>query len=383
MIQANIFRALPSLRKVGNGADGVAEDDDIVIDPSWPHMQPVYEIFLQIVLNESEETKQLKNFVNHKFIQEFMELLDSEEPKEREYLKNILHRIYAKLVPRRKLIRKGISDILNSLVTERVKMNGTAELLDILAAIISGFAVPLREEHHDFFQKTIIPLHKVQTSQQYHSELLRCSMLFVSKDPNLSYPLIKGLLRYWPFANYFKETKFLQELLEVLDVCEPSKLEPILEILFKRLVRCICSPHLQVSDTAMCFFENEFFLSIVKLYKSRVFPILVPSICYLADNHWHKLLQDSLLALRNILRDMDANLFDKSSNSKDTYTTQFGNEACRKKREVADKKWQSLAAQAFKANPDMILPVVPYTDSHIVGHHNGMMNMDPLVIESR
>lgn len=160
-------------------------------------------------MNESEETKQLKNYVNHKFIQEFMELLDSEEPKEREYLKNILHRIYAKLVPRRKLIRKGISDILNSLVTERVKMNGTAELLDILAAIISGFAVPLREEHHDFFQKTIVPLHKVQTSQSYHSELLRCSMLFVSKDPNLSYPLITGLLRYWPFANYFKETKFL------------------------------------------------------------------------------------------------------------------------------------------------------------------------------
>jgi len=58
-----------------------------------------------------------------------------------------LHRLYAKLVPRRKIIRKGINDLFNSLIHESYKFNGTSELLDILAAIISGFAVPLREEH--------------------------------------------------------------------------------------------------------------------------------------------------------------------------------------------------------------------------------------------
>jgi serine/threonine-protein phosphatase 2A regulatory subunit B' len=40
----------------------------------------------------------------------FLQLFDSEEPREREYLKNILHRLYAKLVPRRKMIRKAIND---------------------------------------------------------------------------------------------------------------------------------------------------------------------------------------------------------------------------------------------------------------------------------
>jgi len=56
-------------------------------------------------------------FITHSFIQvniiinffkEFLELFDAEEPREREYLKNILHRLYAKLVPRRKMIRKVI-----------------------------------------------------------------------------------------------------------------------------------------------------------------------------------------------------------------------------------------------------------------------------------
>jgi serine/threonine-protein phosphatase 2A regulatory subunit B' len=32
-----------------------------------------------------------------------------------------------------------------------------------LASIISGFAVPLRDEHVIFFKNVIIPLHKVQT----------------------------------------------------------------------------------------------------------------------------------------------------------------------------------------------------------------------------
>lgn len=59
------------------------------------------------------------------------------------------------------MIRKGITDLFNSLIHENYKFNGTSELLDILAAIISGFAVPLRDEHMNFFHNIIIPLHKV------------------------------------------------------------------------------------------------------------------------------------------------------------------------------------------------------------------------------
>ena len=164
-----------------------------------------------------------------------MELFDSEEPKEREYLKNILHRLYAKLVPRRRMIRKAITDTYYNLIHETYKFNGAPELLDILASIISGFAVPLREEHVQFFKNIITPLHKVQTCFKFHNELLRCSMLFLSKDPSLAFPLIEGLLRYWPFANYTKETVFLEELKDVLEVCiEFQNLESQSKKLFKK-----------------------------------------------------------------------------------------------------------------------------------------------------
>lgn len=55
---------------------------------------------------------------------------------------------------------------------------------------------------------------------------------------------MEGLLRYWPFGNSVKEVMFLTELVEVLEVCEIAKLEPLITKLFKRLIKCIAGPHL-------------------------------------------------------------------------------------------------------------------------------------------
>lgn len=43
------------------------------------------------------------------------------------------------------MIRKAMNDLFYTIIQENIKFNGVSELLDILASIISGFAVPLRE----------------------------------------------------------------------------------------------------------------------------------------------------------------------------------------------------------------------------------------------
>lgn len=210
------------------------------------------------------------------------------------------------------MIRKAINESFFLLIHQSHKFNGAAELLDILASIISGFAVPLRDEHVIFFQTVIIPLHKVQTCSQFYEQLLRCSMLFLTKDRTLALPLLEGLLRYWPFANSVKETLFLTELQEVLEVCEVDKIDGLVIKLFKRIVKCIGGIHLQVADRAMCFFENDYFLNVLKNYKEKTFPMLVPVIVDLAENHWHKILQESLIALKTILKEIDPLAFDEA-----------------------------------------------------------------------
>ena len=115
-------------------------------------------------------------------------------------------------------------------------------------------------------------------------------MLFLTKDRTLAIPLLERLLKYWPFANSVKETLFLTELQEVLEVCEVDKVDHLINKLFRRIVRSIGGIHLQVADRAMCFFENDYFLNILKTYKEKTFPMLVPVIVDLAENHWHKIL---------------------------------------------------------------------------------------------
>jgi len=45
MIQKNVFRPLPVVKKSGPNEMGI-EEEEIIVDPSWPHLQPVYEFFL-------------------------------------------------------------------------------------------------------------------------------------------------------------------------------------------------------------------------------------------------------------------------------------------------------------------------------------------------
>ena len=96
MIEKNIFRPLPNIKKSLNFSEtGVEQEDEV--DPAWPHLQGIYEFFLQLVINEAVDVKSLKVYVTPQFVQEFLELFDSEESVERDYLKNILHKLYAKV----------------------------------------------------------------------------------------------------------------------------------------------------------------------------------------------------------------------------------------------------------------------------------------------
>lgn len=322
------------------------------------------------MINEAVEVRQLKVYVTPQFVQEFLELFDSEESVERDYLKNILHKLYAKLVPRRKMIRKAMNETFYTLIHEAHKFNGAAELLDILASIISGFAVPLREEHVIFFKNVIIPLHKVQTCSQFYEQLLRCSMLFLTKDRTLAIPLLEGLLKYWPFANCVKETLFLTELQEVLEVCEVEHIEHLIPRLFKRIVKSIGGDHLQVADRAMCFFENDYFLAILKTYKEKTYPMLVPVIVQLADNHWHKILQESLIALKTILKDIDQTTFEKALKLKPEEAKQFRVKQDANERANFDQQWNAINGKLKESQPSYEAPKCPFQSEGLIRDFN-------------
>jgi hypothetical protein len=107
----------------------------------------VYEFLLRYVVSNDTDAKTAKRYIDHYFVVRLLELFDSEDPRERDYLKTILHRIYGKFMVHRPFIRKAINNVFYRFVFETERHNGVAELLEILGSIINGFALPLKEEH--------------------------------------------------------------------------------------------------------------------------------------------------------------------------------------------------------------------------------------------
>ncbi len=58
--------------------------------------------------------------------------------------------------------------------------------------------------------------------------------------------VVTGLLKFWPKVHSPKEVMFLNELEEILDVMEPIEFVKVMQSMFKRISRCISSPHFQV-----------------------------------------------------------------------------------------------------------------------------------------
>nr|CAB3487437.1 unnamed protein product [Digitaria exilis] len=210
MVSINLFRSSNPTPRENKAIEGVdLEEDEPLMDPAWSHLQIVYEVFLRFVASQETDAKLAKRYIDHSFILRLLDLFDSEDPRERDYLKTILHRIYGKFMVHRPFIRKAINNIFYRFIFETEKHNGIAELLEILGSIINGFALPLKEEHKLFLVRALIPLHKPKCVSMYHQQLSYCITQFVEKDCKLADTVIRGLLKYWPVTNSSKEVMFL------------------------------------------------------------------------------------------------------------------------------------------------------------------------------
>ncbi|RLN95542.1 hypothetical protein BBJ28_00005461 [Nothophytophthora sp. Chile5] len=248
----NICRALPPQTE-----DFDPEEDEPVLEASWPHLQVVYEFFLRFIVSGEVNAKVAKKFVDQKFCLAIIDLFDSEDPRERDYLKTILHRIYGKFMSHRSFIRKAISNVFYRFVYETERHNGIGELLEILGSIINGFAMPLKAEHLQFLVRALVPLHKPKCVSMYHQQLSYCITQYVEKDPETAVPIIQGIIKFWPWSCSSKQVIFLNELEEILELMGSEQLQQVHKPLFNGLAKWLGSQHFQVSERSLFLWNNE------------------------------------------------------------------------------------------------------------------------------
>ncbi|KAI3687833.1 hypothetical protein L1987_81536 [Smallanthus sonchifolius] len=312
MISVNIFRCLPPGVHENTGAVSMeADEDEAYLEPSWPHLQLVYELLLRYIISTDTDTKVAKRFIDHSFVLKLLDMFNTEDPREREYLKTILHRIYGKFMVHRPFIRKAINNIFYQFIYETERNSGIAELLEILGSIINGFALPMKEEHKLFLVRALIPLHKPKAIAMYHQQLAYCIIQFVEKDYKLADTVINGLLKYWPITNCQKEVLFLGELEEVLEATQATEFQRCMVPLFRQLALCLNSPHFQVAERALFMWNNEHIVGLIAQNRTVILPIIFEALETNIQGHWNPAVHGLTSNIRKMFMEMDAQLFEE------------------------------------------------------------------------
>jgi len=336
MVGANIFRALQT-RVKDPLAFSDPEDEEPSLERAWPHLQIVYEFFLRFLVSNDVDPKIAKRFVDQNFMLKLLELFDSEDPRERDYLKTILHRTYGKFMALRSFIRRAIQHVFFKVIYECETHNGVGELLEILGSIINGFALPLKEEHKDFLIKALIPLHKVKSLASFYQQLSYCMAQYVEKDPTLAYDIISSMLRYWPVSITSKQILFLNELEETMELTQPQEFVKIQDALFRRVALCITCPHFQVAERTLFLWNNDYVVQLINQNRVDLFPIIIGALYKNSKQHWNSAVHGLTFNVLKLLMEADPQLFDECSAK---HRAQEEDEEM--KEQTRQKQWEKL-----------------------------------------
>ncbi|XP_004497199.1 serine/threonine protein phosphatase 2A 57 kDa regulatory subunit B' beta isoform-like isoform X2 [Cicer arietinum] len=310
MISANLFRPLPPPTNPSPISEFLDEEDPIsIFSPLWSHLQIVYEILFRLV--NTTETKTLKIYMNHSFLLNLLSLFQSEDPRERESLKNVYHKIYSKFVSERSAMRKSMTDVLLNYVFETEKHYGIAELLEIWGTIVNGFSVPLKEEHKLFLMRVLIPLHKTKGMQVYHRQLAYCVSQFVQKEPMLGGVVVRGILRYWPVTNCQKEILLIGELEDLVENLDPDQYRKLALPICTQITKCINSWNSQVAERALYVWNNEQFYKMATTGTGEVLPVIVEGVEKNLKWHWSKSVRQLTESVKVVVEDIDPDLYAK------------------------------------------------------------------------
>jgi len=297
-VASNLFRTLP-LRHSKKNIKG-DEDEEIFMDPEWLHLQLVYELCLRFLISNDIDKKVMQKHLHGKFVLRLIQLFQSQDLRERDYLKTILHRIYGRFMPLRQQIRTEIANECFRYVYGEYRMvHGIAEFLDIFSSIINGFSIPVKDEHKAFLRNVLLPLHKCDKYEVYFQQLADCCVLFVNKDQAIATTVLAGLLKFWPRLSPTKQAFYLREMLNVIGALVEHengfsypKYREIVLLCVNKIFECMESPHFQVADQALSLWKDTVMLYLSKCQKDMIWRRLFIIFKDIELNHWNSGVQN-------------------------------------------------------------------------------------------
>jgi serine/threonine-protein phosphatase 2A regulatory subunit B' len=153
---------------------------------------------------------------------------------------------------------------------------------------------------------------------------------------------------------------FLGEVEEILDIIEPDQFKKIIDPLFRQLSKCVSSPHFQVAERALYFWNNEYILSLIEETSAQVMPIMFPALYRISKEHWNQTIVALVYNVLKTFMEMNGKLFDEL-----TANYKMERQREKKKEKEREELWKRLnSLEVSPPNPDVapqILSKTPMT----------------------
>lgn len=353
VVRANAFRSMMHKERTPMDLlDG--DDDEPLLEPTWPHLELVYELLMKIISAKDVDYSAAQSAgLDKPFVICLVNLMDTDDPREREVLKNLITKLFSKISNFRSTVRKSIQSFCQravSLEHGEAPAYGLSEVLEILAVrIVSGFATPLRKEQKDLLTEILMPLYKLDFLVSFHSQLKDVVRIFCKKDATLIKPVAQALLRYWPHCASSKQTIFLGELEDMIHTMPAVDFKSIGAACAQQISACCVSCHSEVAEKALGIWRHQPTVRSTVQNCREELPLVVSRLYSNVTQAWGpNVMSKTMDVLKNFM-EADRELFDNCSSKH------------RKQADEADKKdakreqrWAALQAMHDRAHPERV-----------------------------
>jgi len=98
--------------------------------------------------------------------------------------------------------------------------------------------------------------------------------------------------------------------------------------------------------------------------------MLVPVIVDLAENHWHQILRESLVALKTILKEIDPVAFDEAMSMRPEQKKIYALKQSVEERSSLDTKWAALDSRLKNQSSGYTPPMLPFAREQLICDYN-------------
>jgi serine/threonine-protein phosphatase 2A regulatory subunit B' len=134
---------------------------------------------------------------------------------------------------------------------------------------------------------------------------------------------------------------FLNEVEDIFEVMDPAEFAKVQEPLFHQLAKSVASPHFQVAERALYFWNNEYFCNLVSDNVEIILPIMFAPLYENSKGHWNRTIHGMVYNAMKLFMEINPQLFDDCSHD---YTEQQNSAAAREA--TRERKWAALGEKA-------------------------------------